>query len=351
VGLGQNFTAAQWEGIFTHTIFAVLKQVNEQGTATDGNDEKNAAQGNKSAERYKVSVHHSRDSASKQWATTQVLTLRGIERVLRIFFDTLLETAHDYNQDSDQDSNWFEQAWHLIVDQCLLCSTVLGGRETLDLRLVGVELLVVCCQTSSKRGFIAADVRVGTNMQVVNGALRSVRAADSPPRIQSRGSKPLAEDFDPLLVEKRRQLFDKSFASLMQVGTFLRNNEDSVIEGTSGYIDSIVLQILTKLGIGLGQLYECCKDHELSPHNEDGDAEENFVDLVTLITRIATGGPNSKFLTQAQRPCLDLLKTMSMNCSSRAFEVLSKMGSNAIFQQSQDGDDVGKSIYKSMSVC
>jgi len=350
VGLGQNFTAAQWEGIFTHTIFAVLKQVKEQGTATDGNDEKNAVQGNKSADRYKVSVHHSRDSASKQWATTQVLTLRGMERVLRIFFDTLLETAHDYNTDSDQDSNWFEQAWHLIVDQCLLCSTLLGGRETLDLRLVGMELLVVCCQTSSKRGFIAADVRVGTNMQVVNGALRSVRSADSPPKIQGRGSKPLAEDVDPLLIEKRRQLFDKSFASLMQFGSFLRNNEDSITEGTNGYLDSIVLQVLTKLGIGLGQLYECCKDNELSPHHEDSDAEENFVDLVTLITRIATGGPNSKFLTQAQRPCLDLLKTMSMNCSSRAFEVLSKMGSNAIFQQSQDGADVGKLIYKSRSI-
>lgn len=343
MGLGQHFTAAQWEGIFTRTILAVLNEVKEQGTAIDENDDKEVMQENKSSDRYKVSVHHSRDSASKQWATTQVLTLRGIERVLRLFFDTLLETAQEYDSHSNQKSNWFEDAWHLIVDQCLLCSILIGGRETLDLRLVGVELLVICCQTSSKRGFIAADVRVGTNMQVVNGALRTVRLADSPKSSPIRGFNAFEDDgFDPVLTEKRGQLFEKSFASLMQFDSFLRNCELDTSGGDSGYIDSTALQILTKLGNGLAQLYECCKDNELSPCLCDGDAEKDFVDLVTLIIRIATGGSNSKFLTQAQRPCLDLLKTMSMNCSSRAFEVLTQMGSKSIFQQSQDGGDAGK---------
>ena len=343
MGLGQNFTAAQWEGIFSRTIFAVLNQVKDQGTATDGNDDKHFVQENKSVDRYKVSVHHSRDSASKQWATTQVLTLRGIERVLRLFFDVLLETAQEYDNNYNQESNWFEKAWHLIVDQCLSCSTLLGGRETLDLRLVGVELLVICCQTSSKTGFIAADVRVGTNMQVVNGALRSVRSIDLPKESLDRGSKSAEDEIcDPVLAEKRRQLFEKSFASLMQFDSFLRNGEKDASGEDSGYVDSTALQILTKLGNGLVQLYECCKDNELSPCLLDDAAEKSFVDLVTLIIRIASGGSNSKFLTQAQRPCLDLLKTMSMNCSSRAFEVLTQLGSNAIFQQGQDKGDVGK---------
>ncbi|MFN9899558.1 MAG: hypothetical protein ACK55Z_12355, partial [bacterium] len=52
-----------------------------------------------------------------------------------------------------------------------------GGREILDLRLVGVDILVLCSQLSSMCGIDAASitVRVGTNMQVINGALRSVR--------------------------------------------------------------------------------------------------------------------------------------------------------------------------------
>lgn len=56
-----------------------------------------------------------------------------------------------------------------------------------------------------------------------------------------------------------------------------------------------------------------------------------------MIATTASGGSKSKFLTQAQRPCLDLLKSMSLNCSSRAFEVLTHLGSAAIF--SSDDDD------------
>lgn len=44
-----------------------------------------------SRSRYKVNVHHSQDSAGKQWITTQVLTLQGLSRVLRSFFAQSLD--------------------------------------------------------------------------------------------------------------------------------------------------------------------------------------------------------------------------------------------------------------------
>jgi hypothetical protein len=352
VGLGQKFTAVQWKGVFTNTIFAVLDQVKEQGTSVDDILDSQAEQENRSSERYKVSVHHSRDSRDKQWATTQVLTLRGMERVLRQFFDMLLGTmqnsaTNETWDDGEQCDNWFEDAWIRMVEQCLDCSSLFGGRETLDLRLVGVELLVLCCQSSSERGFIAADARVGTNMQVVNGALRSVRSSTSksplpsPSRISS--VDPIDDDVDPILAEKRIRLFNKAYEVLIQFGTFVKENEEIISGGENlgGYIDSLHLQVLTKLAQGLSQLYLCCKDSELSPRQSSDEREKDFVELVTLIIKMAHAGSSSKFLTQAQRQCLDILKTMSLHCSSRAFEVLAQLGSNVIFKQKIQ-DDIGK---------
>ena len=50
---------------------------------------------NKSKQRYKVNVHHSRDSAGKQWVLTQSLALQGLCRVLRSFFSLLLDHVDD----------------------------------------------------------------------------------------------------------------------------------------------------------------------------------------------------------------------------------------------------------------
>lgn len=258
--------------------------------------------------------------------------------------------------ENDKYDDWFEQAWVRIIEQCLDCSSLLGGRETLDLRLVGVELLVLCCQCSSKRGFIAADARVGINMQVVNGALRSVRTktsmspVSSPSRLSATNSIDTATDTDPALDGKRIRLFNKAYEVLIQYGSFLKDNDETISggENAAGYIDSLHLQVLTKLAQGLSQLYVCCKDSELSPHRSVKNRERDFVELVTLLNKMAHGGASSKFLTQTQRECLDILKTMSLNCSSMAFEVLARLGSNVMLKQ-QKQEDIGKISVRAIS--
>ncbi len=328
MGLGQKFTAVQWERVFNQTIFAILDRVSERNDSNEEN-KMDRVPDVKNSDRYKVSVHHSRDSVSKQWVTTQVLTLRGIERVLRLYFDKLLSSTNENTETSD----WFQIAWNRIVMLCFECSTLLGGRETLDLRLVGVDLMILCCQASSQKGFIASDARVSTNMQVVNGALRSVRPSPNIPNLQVKSEE---VECDPLLVKHRRKLFDKSFEELMSFKSFLEDNREKLNDGdevATGYIETTYLQVLTKLSQGLAKLYECCRDEELSPRCSSSSSckESEFVELVAFIAEVATGGPSSKYLTQAQKPCLDLLKTMSLNCSSLAFEVLVRHGSNAVF--------------------
>ena len=98
--------------------------------------------------------------------------------------------------------------------------------------------------------------------------------------------------------------------------------------------------MLTTLSQRLSQLYVCCKDAELSPKIVENKREQDFVDLISLIMKMAHGGTTSKFLTQPQRECLDILKVMSLHGSSRAFEILATFGSSVILSQNQD--DIGK---------
>jgi hypothetical protein len=72
VGLGDQFTDEQWENCLANTIFG--KIMNGIASAIEDPESKKAStNGVAGEERYKVAVHHSRDSARKQWMNTQTL--------------------------------------------------------------------------------------------------------------------------------------------------------------------------------------------------------------------------------------------------------------------------------------
>lgn len=166
VGRGHRFTSEQWKMCIRRTIFGVLDKVTDQMGNTDNGASAQESMSSSQSSRYHVTVHHSRDSNSKQWYGTQVLTLRGMERVLRQFFSKLIVTEIGSGEE------WFRDAWARIVDLALSCSNIKGGRETLDLRIAGVDMLILCCQLACEQGITAMPVRVTKNMQVVNGGTK-----------------------------------------------------------------------------------------------------------------------------------------------------------------------------------
>ena len=81
----------------------------------------------------------------------------------------------------------------------------------------------------------------------------------------------------------------------------------------------------------LSSLYDCCKDEELSQSGDEeilkryfekkSDSssphlECQFVDMLTSVAKAASGGP--RFLSQAQRATIDLLRSMMKHGSSEA---------------------------------
>jgi len=324
----------------------------ENGAAINGAAESLglAAKKRKSpSDRYRVSVHHSRDSAGKQWATTQVLVLEGLSRVLRNFFPQLLDTMDNTPSDDigdlEHDPVWFKKAWGRILDVALDAARQPTSRETLDLRTVGVNLLVQCCQFTCRAGMQAAisPAIVGTNMEVVNGALRHVD--EVPSKENDKTQKMSSAEVD----EWRECFFLAAFDALDAFRVHFENDvhDDSETVNTY-YMETTQVQVLHKLALGLGKLYDGCKDNEFAPWQSpdfqrrslefDCKAEFNhdnlegrFVYLVEAIARMAKGDPAAQFLTQAQRAALELLRLMSNQSSDEAMRVLAIMGGNSFF--------------------
>mmetsp|Transcript_31656 Transcript_31656/g.66573 ORF Transcript_31656/g.66573 Transcript_31656/m.66573 type:complete len:2054 (-) Transcript_31656:369-6530(-) len=336
VGLGDRFTDEQWEECLNNTIFGILSSI--YSAINESENKKAGVNGGGSSEaRYKVAVHHSRDSVSKRWATTQILVLRGLERVLRLFFPRLLGTLLDTSQ-----GLWFLQTWKDSLRVSFDCAILSGERETLDMRLAGVELMTLCAQLSSKAGIAAAgtSARVGTNMEVVGGALRSVRAAveDKVQKVD-QGSVLNQLEVDSC----RQELFDAAFDVLSDFRVHLELNGEKESEGPKSQfmIDSLLTQVLTKLTGELAKLYECCKNDEMLPGPcelqldisiEDSDGyESRFLHLLLVIVNTAGNDKNSRYLNQVQRGTMSLLQVMASNSSLRTFKTLAGISGDYMF--------------------
>ena len=339
VGIGNKFTSNEWKVCFNGTLFKVLDEVTlhrKEGKIKDECRTRSDLSHEAPEDRYKVNVHHSRDSAEKQWAATQVLAMRGLERVLRQFFIPLLRVqyAEDTESNGLDDQLWFDNAWERILDLAVECASSLSGRDTLELRNVGVDLIILCCQLASSGGLEAAanPVRVSTNMQVINGALRSIGPTTPSRGAQVKISLNGSETDYKLSVERRYSLFIVAFEKLEFLLEAIDGSEPPEENGSFAFGGgSSVTQVMARITAGLTKIYECCKDDELSIEKniKEDDLEARFVQLVQIAADKSSFESGSKILNQSQRGCLELLSKMSTNSSWRAFETLTVLGGNS----------------------
>lgn len=390
VGRGNTFSASQWQACICDTVFgvcgAVVLKVSDSGDGKvdlDGN----AVEGSRA--RYKVNVHHSRDSAGKQWVMTQSLALHGLSRVLRSFFSLLLDHSDDasiasgasqlhsegeddsvtYDEEETEDDEedetdgtdevdivgseakpWLVGAWSRILDFALQAAAQVGERDSLDLRLAGAELLVLCAQLSCKAGIQAAitPARVGTNMQVVNGALRDVGPANSPkPAKATQRTHSIATD------EYRHAMFCSAMEKADAYREFIETSEKEK-DGAPSEMEATQVQVLQKFVGCLSNLYDCCKNNEMAHQGDLGDKlaikrcfqefeieglglsfEYRFVRLLATVTEAASGGP--RFLSQAQRASIELLRSMAKRGSSEALLQIVRIAGPWIFCRKDEG--------------
>lgn len=331
-------------------VFGVYDLVLSKINNDEGAKSKDSS-GDKS--RYRVSIHHSRDSSGKQWVATQALVLRGLCRVLRAYFSSLLDTTDDQLGPGKKEGEtpWFDGAWNKILSYAFDASTQVGGRDTLDFRNAGVELLVLCNQLSCTAGIQAAitPARVGTNMEVVNGALRSVRSPDN----KASEKESVRRSHSAVIDMWRENLFLDAFDVLDSFREFLDSDASAHDEsGLNQYMEPTEVQVLSKFAVDLSKLYDCCKTHEffedksfngnksfekqlaldLSPAGEESAPVARFIRTVVIIAFKSSSGAESRFLSQAQRSCIDLLRTMASDGSPEALINLTVLSGLAFFR-------------------
>eukprot|EP00816_Leptocylindrus_hargravesii_P000512 CAMPEP_0196828622 /NCGR_PEP_ID=MMETSP1362-20130617/94772_1 /TAXON_ID=163516 /ORGANISM="Leptocylindrus danicus, Strain CCMP1856" /LENGTH=1105 /DNA_ID=CAMNT_0042209305 /DNA_START=464 /DNA_END=3781 /DNA_ORIENTATION=+ len=394
VGLGCNFTRNQWRICMNDTLFAILDETSCQIAREMGTQTKVGHQLETERHESRIFVHHSRDSKGKQWIATQVLIFRGIERIFRQFFRRLLfvsissgedeadlnsnddsheERSEDLGEYTSQESDesrvtgddsfsdtkldgistrevysrnchevedklyhlWIEEAWEKILSTTLTSCLSVPGNE---IKVAAVDLLVICVQVSSISGAVESAVSVGTNMQVVDGALRSVREANDN---EDAGQ---VEASSPRLTRYREALFLMSFERLEQLVASISSMTDRLSSGINRPIssdfhvlaDESVFQASAKLCTGFSHIYQCCIENEMSPNGFSslGEkrvyVEERMIVLVESMIMVVYSDSPSRFLSQGQRSCLDLLWAMvERSSSARALKSLVNLGKSS----------------------
>ncbi|KAI9098922.1 hypothetical protein K1719_024689 [Acacia pycnantha] len=86
---GQKLTKGMWENCLWNYIFPTLERASHMA-ATSSKDERQGKElGIRGGKAVHMLIHHSRNTAQKQWDETLVLVLGGIARILRLFFPFL----------------------------------------------------------------------------------------------------------------------------------------------------------------------------------------------------------------------------------------------------------------------
>jgi hypothetical protein len=210
--------------------------------------------------------------------------------------------------------------------------------------------MVLCCQQASDAGIEAATApaRVSTNMEVINGALRTVR--------EPQPAKSCAEKtYSAVTGERRKQLYLEAFETIEAYNDAVTK---AIVEG--GAADETLVQVIHSFVSGLGHLYDCSRSRELAPESVDlrffersgdtpdpnGDLEFRFIHIINTMLVTAGGYSTSRFLNQGQRVSLNLLRAMATNSSAVAFKQLIDLAQLALFHKRSEStsDKVDNSL-------
>ena len=147
----------QWLHAYEEVIFPLfLRMESRSKFAMHSNEQALAPEIKKGV---KMTVHHSRDTAHKQWSETRVLALRGLSRVIKICLKTLMTET------------WFQETWLQALDLCIGAVHSVGQGRDLEVSLAGVDTIFDLLKLVSTSDSYKAKVRAAQGMRVVGGAL------------------------------------------------------------------------------------------------------------------------------------------------------------------------------------
>ncbi|WVZ68645.1 hypothetical protein U9M48_017561, partial [Paspalum notatum var. saurae] len=133
---GQKLSKSMWEDCLWLYVFPMLEHVSHLASTSSRDEWQGKELGTRAGKAVHMLIHHSRNTAQKQWDETIVLVLGGIARLLRSFFPLLQQLSK------------FSSGWVLLLD--FIKNSILNGSKEVALAAIN------CLQT-----FIGANCSKG----------------------------------------------------------------------------------------------------------------------------------------------------------------------------------------------
>ncbi|KAI4350035.1 hypothetical protein L6164_010563 [Bauhinia variegata] len=87
---GQKLSRSMWEDCLWNYVFPTLDRASHMAATSSKDEWQGKELGTRDGKAVHMIIHHSRNTAQKQWEETLVLVLAGIARILRLFFPFLI---------------------------------------------------------------------------------------------------------------------------------------------------------------------------------------------------------------------------------------------------------------------
>ncbi|CCI41973.1 unnamed protein product [Albugo candida] len=238
VTYGNRFSLTEWQVFLEQTVLLIaigLQERRQRPVAPDIFPTKNCT---RNPSRNTIMMHHSRDSAEKQWDESQVLMFAGISRVLQ-------SNCHHLRQYG----TWFAHISRVLLRHVI--DTATGHENSKEVVITAIQTLQTLLQVAVKEYTHSTQpVRASAGMRVVGGALVSASPSAKENRSTLTGNeKPLFDSVAP-------ELWTEAFHQLIRLSDVRNEIEKTDAEEEQEIAGAMVSVLCT--------LYIQCRNSEFS---------------------------------------------------------------------------------------
>ncbi|XP_027162674.1 protein MON2 homolog isoform X2 [Coffea eugenioides] len=119
---GQKLSKSMWEDCLWNYVFPTLDRVSHMAATSSRDEWQGKELGTRGGKAVHMLIHHSRNTAQKQWDETLVLVLGGIARILRSFFPFLRDLKN------------FQSGWETLL--IFVKNSILNGSKEVALAAI-----------------------------------------------------------------------------------------------------------------------------------------------------------------------------------------------------------------------
>lgn len=135
-GHGQKLSKSMWEDCLWNYVFPILDRASHMAETSSKDEWQGKELGTRGGKAVHMLIHHSRNTAQKQWDETLVLVLGGIARLLRSFFPFLRSLSN------------FSTGWESLL--LFVKNSILNGSK--EVALAAINCLQTTVNSHSSKG-------------------------------------------------------------------------------------------------------------------------------------------------------------------------------------------------------